>query len=72
MKSVKVRDLNPVSQKLDGVYNRFDESFNLLLNSVKIVNKNTQEQLDFVSENYIKTKLFDKGAVGYDKSLLIK
>lgn len=63
----KIRDLNPVCTNPYGVYSRFDEYFNLLLNSVKIVIKSTQEALDFTTETYIKNGLFDGGAMGYDK-----
>ena len=64
----KIRDLNPVGQKKPyGVYSRFDEYFNLLLNSVKIVVKSTGEGVNYATEHYIKYGLFDGGAMGYDK-----
>lgn len=63
----KIRDLNPASKKPYGVYSRFDEYFNLLLNSVKIVVKSTGEPINYATEHYIKNGLFDGGAMGYDK-----
>lgn len=64
----KIRDLNPVGLKKPyGVYSRFDEYFNLLLNSVKIVVKSTGEGVNYATEHYIKYGLFDGGAMGYDK-----
>lgn len=64
----KIRDLNPARLKTPyGVYSRFDEYFNLLLNSVKIVIKSTGEALNYATEHYIKNGLFDGGAMGYDK-----
>lgn len=66
--SKKIRDLNPARRKKPyGVYSRFDEYFNLLLNSVKIVDKSTGEGVNYVTEHYIKQGLFDGGAMGYDK-----
>lgn len=63
----KVRDLNPASKKPYGVYSRFDEYFNLLLNSVKIIDKTTGDPMDYATEFYVKNGLFDGGAMGYDK-----
>lgn len=66
--SKKIRDLNPARKKKPyGVYSRFDEYFNLLLNSVKIVVKSTGKGVDYATEHYIKYGLFDGGAMGYDK-----
>lgn len=66
--SKKIRDLNPARHKKPyGVYSRFDEYFNLLLNSVKIVVKSTGEGVNYATEHYIKQGLFDGGAMGYDK-----
>lgn len=66
--SKKIRDLNPARRKNPyGVYSRFDEYFNLLLNSVKIVVKSTGEGVNYATEHYIKQGLFDGGAMGYDK-----
>ena len=65
--SKKIRDLNPASKKPYGVYSRFDEYFNLLLNAVKINVKSTGEGVDYATEHYIKNGLFDGGAMGYDK-----
>ena len=64
----KIRDLNPARfKKPYGVYSRFDEYFNLLLNSVKIIVKSTGEGVNYATEHYIKQGLFDGGAMGYDK-----
>lgn len=65
--SKKIRDLNPVKRKPYGVYSRFDEYFNLLLNSVQIKVKSTGKGLDYATEHYVKYGLFDGGAMGYDK-----
>ena len=65
--SKKIRDLNPASKKPYGVLSRFDEYFNLLLNSVKIVEKSTGKAINFATEHYIKYGLFDGGQMGYDK-----
>ena len=44
-------------------FDRFDEYFNLLMNSVKITN------VDFNQERFIKRQLFDNGSVGYDRAV---
>lgn len=66
-KRIKVKDLNPASEKPYGVYSRFNEYFNLLLNSVKVIDKSTGEQVKYATETFIKKGLFDNGAMGYDK-----
>ena len=64
----KIRDLNPARrEKPYGVYSRFDEYFNLLLNAVKINVKSTGKALEYATEHYVKYGLFDGGAMGYDK-----
>ena len=64
----KIRDLNPARyNKPCGAYNRFDEYFNLLLNSVVINEKETGKGLNYSVEDFVKNALFDNGAVGYDK-----
>lgn len=64
----KIRDLNPARHnKPYGVYSRFDEYFNLLLNAVRISVKSTGKPLDYATEHYVKYGLFDGGAMGYDK-----
>lgn len=81
----KIKDLNPVMCKQYGVYSRFDEYFNLLLNAVSIKkvvstledaqaeNKEEKEAeletLDFEVERFIKRGLFSNGAMGYDKPI---
>ena len=68
VESRKIRDLNPARLKKPyGVYSRFDEYFNLLLNSVKIVRKSDGKPLDYPTEHYVKNGLFDGGAMGFDK-----
>ena len=68
VESKKIRDLNPARRKKPyGVYSRFDEYFNLLLNSVKIVVKSTGKPINYATEHYIKQGLFDGGQMGYDK-----
>ena len=63
----KIRDLNPAKRKPYGVYSRFDEYFNLLLNSVKLRIKSTQQPFNYALEHYIKYGLFDGGQMGFDK-----
>ena len=64
----KIRDLaGGISLKGDNKpfkpYNRFDEYFNLLMNSVKITG------VDFNQERFIKRQLFENGSVGYDRAV---
>lgn len=66
---VKIKDLNPASNKPYGVYSRFDEYFNLLMNAVKVVSASTGEQINYAVETFIKRGLFENGAMGYDKML---
>lgn len=66
MAKKKIKDLNPVSNKPYGVYSRFDEYFNLLLNAVKITKKDG-EDINFEVETFLKRGLFENGAMGYDK-----
>ena len=64
----KVRDLNPQGRKRPyGVFSRYSEFLNLLLNAVKIVDKASGETLAFVEETFAKRALFENGSVGYDK-----
>ena len=73
----KIKDLNPARPRNKyGVYSRFDEYFNLLLNAVRIVStekgdseevKERHEVLNFEEERFIKRGLFQNGAMGYDK-----
>lgn len=66
---VKIKDLNPASNKPYGVYSRFDEYFNLLMNAVKVVSASTGEEINYAVETFIKRGLFENGAMGYDKML---
>ena len=61
----KIKDLNP-SRKSYGVYSRFEEFFNLLLNAVKVVDNN-DNAINYQEETFIKDGLFKNGAMGYDK-----
>ena len=73
----KIKDLNPARPRNKyGVYSRFNEYFNLLLNAVKIVStqkgdsvevEERHEVLNFEEERFIKRGLFQNGAMGYDK-----
>ena len=64
----KIRDLNPLKRgKPYGVFSRYSEFMNLLLNAVKIIDKGSGETLPFVVENFVKRALFENGAAGYDK-----
>lgn len=64
----KIKDLNPVSTcKANGVYSRFDEYFNLLMNAVKVVSAQGEEAINYETETFLKRGLFENGAMGYDK-----
>ncbi len=62
----KIKDLNPMSEKPYGVYSRFEEYFNLLVNAVKVVSAQ-DEAINYEVETFIKRGLFENGAMGYDK-----
>ena len=64
----KIKDLNPVSTcKANGVYSRFDEYFNLLMNAVKVVSAQGEEAINYETETFLKRGLFENGTMGYDK-----
>ena len=64
----KIKDLNPVSNKPYGVYSRFEEYFNLLMNAVKVVSgQDSEEAINYEVETFLKRGLFENGAMGYDK-----
>ena len=64
----KIKDLNPVSNKPYGVYSRFEEYFNLLMNAVKVVSgQDSDETINYEVETFLKRGLFENGAMGYDK-----
>ena len=63
----KLKDLNPVSNKPYGVYSRFEEYFNLLLNAVKVVSALDGKAINYEVETFLKRGLFENGAMGYDK-----
>ena len=67
MAKIKIKDLNPVSNKPYGVYSRFEEYFNLLMNAVKVVSAQDGEKLTYEVETFLKRGLFENGAMGYDK-----
>lgn len=62
----KIKDLNPYGRAPYGVYSRFEEYFNLLVNAVKIVDRNGNP-IDYQNETFIKKGLFELGSMGYDK-----
>ena len=62
----KLKDLNPYGVLPYGVNNRYDEYLNLLLNSVKIVDKEGNT-IPYAIETFIKRQLFENGRIGYDK-----
>lgn len=63
---IKIKDLNPVTNKPYGVYSRFEEYFNLLMNAVKVVSAQGSE-INYEVETFLKRGLFENGAMGYDK-----
>lgn len=64
----KVRDLNPARRGVPyGVFSRYSEYLNLLLNAVKIIDKGSGKPLPFVVETFVKRALFENGSAGYDK-----
>lgn len=64
----KLRDLNPERRKRPyGVFSRYSEFLNLLLNAVKIIDKGSGAPLPFVVETFVKRALFENNAAGYDK-----
>lgn len=64
----KVIDLLPrEARKPYGVYSRYSEYLNLLLNAVAIVEKGSGKTLPFFKEAFAKRALIERGAVGYDK-----
>ena len=70
----KLKDLNPVSNRPYGVYSRFEEYFNLLMNAVKVVEVVSEQDgqgngkdLSYEVETFLKRGLFENGAMGYDK-----
>lgn len=66
--SKKIRDLNPERRKTPyGVFSRYSEFLNLLLNAVTIKEKGSGTPLPFVVETFVKRALFENGSVGYDK-----
>lgn len=63
----KIRDLNPVRRKPYGVYSRFDEFFNLLLNQLSIFDTESGEELAYPVQVFVKRALLELNACGYDK-----
>ena len=55
----KIKDLNPVGLKPYGVYSRFEEYFNLLMNAVKVVSAQGSEALNYEQETFLKRGLFE-------------
>lgn len=65
----KIKDLNPIGNKPYGVYSRFDEYFNLLMNAVKVVSALDGTSINYEVETFLKRGLFENGSMGYDKML---
>lgn len=64
----KIKDLNPVSIcRANGVYSRFEEYFNLLMNAVKVVSAQGETSINYEEETFLKRGLFENGSMGYDK-----
>lgn len=63
----KIKDLNPVELKPYGVYSRFDEYFNLLMNAVEVVSALDEQVINYEIETFLKRGLFENGSMGYDK-----
>ena len=60
----KIKDLLPSGPTPYGVFNRYEEYFNLLMNAVKVVKND--EEISYPIETFIKRSLFENGRVGYD------
>lgn len=64
----KIKDLNPISIcRTNGVYSRFEEYFNLLMNAVKVVSAQGEASINYEEETFLKRGLFENGSMGYDK-----
>ena len=64
----KIKDLNPISIcRANGVYSRFEEYFNLLMNAVKVVSAHGEASINYEEETFLKRGLFENGSMGYDK-----
>ena len=64
----KIKDLNPISIcRANGVYSRFEEYFNLLMNAVKVVSAQGESSINYEEETFLKRGLFENGSMGYDK-----
>ena len=48
----KLKNLNPASNKPYGVYSRFEEYFNLLLNAVKVVSALDDKAINYEVETF--------------------
>lgn len=67
MAKKKLRDLNPIGVKPYGIYSRFEEYMNLLMNSIKVVSAQDEVQMNYEQETFLKRGLFENGSMGYDK-----
>ena len=63
----KLKDLAPVGCRAYGVYSRYDEYFNLLMNAVRVVSAQDGIKLGYEEETFLKRGLFENGSMGYDK-----
>lgn len=68
MARVKVKDLNPYTRKPYGVYSRYDEYLNLLINQLAIKRTNG-DPVSAPIEYFIKRTICEDGQVGYNKLL---
>ena len=68
MARVKVKDLNPYTRKPYGVYSRYDEYLNLLINQLAIKRTNGKP-VSAPIEYFIKRTICEDGQVGYNKLL---
>lgn len=64
-KGVKLRELAPCELETRGAFSRYDEFFNLLLNSVEI-GLVGGGKIPYAQEIFAKKALFEEGAVGFD------
>lgn len=70
MATKKIKDLaGGNGRQKYGVYNRYTEYFNLLMNALEIDSESTGERINYAVETFIKKSLLEMSSVGYDKIL---
>jgi hypothetical protein len=67
MATKKIKDLAGGGHRRYGVYNRYTEYFNLLMNALEIDSESTGERINYAVETFIKKSLLEQSSVGYDK-----